>query len=100
MVPLDLPSMCEQRVQFLVPHNGMASAEQLDAEDMGFTSQEGRFLHMSSSVDMENVVTIGCAGAVLTYLRRRRAPGPSMLDSSSETYQVKSMEMFGLEGTM
>ena len=100
IIALDLPSMCEQRLQFLVPHNGMTGAEELDAEDMGFTLQEGRFLHMSSSVDMENTVTVGCAGAVLTYLQRRRAMGLSVLDRSSETYRVKSVEMFGLEGTM
>jgi DNA mismatch repair protein MSH5 len=100
MAALDLSSMHDQRVQFLVPHNGMTSAEPLDAEDVGFTLQEGRLLHMSSAVDMENTVTVGCAGAVLAYLQRRRATEPSLGDRSSEAFRVKSVEMFGLKGTM
>lgn len=97
---LDLSSMHEQRIQFLVPHNGMISADQLDTENVGFTPEEGRLLHMSSSVDMDNNITIGCAGAVLTYLQRRRATESSLMDMVSETYRVKSVEMFGLKDTM
>lgn len=100
MAALDLSSMHEQRAQFLVPHNGMTTAEPLDFEDVGFMLQEGRLLHMSSAVDMENTVTVGCAGAVLTYLQRRRATEPSLGDRSSEAFRVKSVEMFGLKGTM
>lgn len=100
MVALDLSSMHEQRIQFLVPHNGMTGPKELEAEDIGFTRQEGRLLHMSSSVDMENTITIGCAGAVLTYLQRRRASEPSLVDRGSEAYRIKSVEMFGLKGTM
>lgn len=100
MVALEISSMHEERIQFLVPHNGMIDAEQLDAENIGFTLQEGRLLHMSSSVDMENTITIGCAGAILTYLQRRRATEPSLGNTTVDAYRVKSVEMFGLKGTM
>ncbi|RJE19961.1 hypothetical protein PHISCL_07701 [Aspergillus sclerotialis] len=100
MVALEISSVHEERLQFLVPHNGMISPEHLDTESMGFTLQEGRLLHMSSSVDMENVVTIGCAGAVLTYLQRRRATEPNLGNATSDAYAVKSVEMFGLKETV
>lgn len=100
MVALDISATHEERIQFLVPHYGMTSAEQLDAENMGFTLQEGRLLHMSSSVDMENTITIGCAGAILTYLQRRRATEPSLGRTPSDAYRIKAVEMFALEGTM
>lgn len=100
MVALEISSIHEERLQFLVPHNGMISPEHLDTESTGFTLQEGRLLHMSSSVDMENVVTIGCAGAVLTYLQRRRAMEPSLGNATSDAYAVKSVEMFNLKGTV
>lgn len=86
-------------MQFFVPHGGIIGPEQLDAETMGFTLQEGRLLHMSSSVDIENAVTIGCAGAILTHLQRRRAtemiPG-----RGSDSFKINSVKMFGLQDTM
>lgn len=88
--------MHEQRLQFMVPHDGITESEQVDTEDVGFTAQEGRFLHMSSSVDMENVVTVGCAGAVLVYLQRRR----SEISLEGRGFRVNAVEMFSLEGTM
>lgn len=100
IVALDISSTHEHRLQFLVPHNGMMSADELDAENVGFTLQEGKLLHMSSSVDMENSITVGCAGAVLTYLQRRRATEPNLGDEGSDAFRVRSVEMFGLKGTM
>lgn len=97
LVALEISSTHEQRLQFLVPHNGLSGYDQLNAEDLGFTLQEGRLLHMSSSIDMENIVTIGSAGAILTYLQRRRA---SDLNPGDRTFNVSSVEMFSLEGTM
>lgn len=83
-----------------MPHDGIAAPDEVNAEDMGFTLQEGRLLHISSSVDMENPVTIGCAGAILTYLLRRRASQPSLADKGGIGFQVRSLEMFSLHDTM
>jgi DNA mismatch repair protein MSH5 len=82
-----------------VPQNGLAGPEEVNPEEMGFTLQEGRLLHISSSVDMENLVTIGCAGAILTYLQRRRAVAPTPLGETAE-YRVRALQMFNLRDTM
>lgn len=82
-----------------MPQNGLAGPEEVDPEEMGFTLQEGRLLHISSSVDMENPVTIGCAGAILTYLQRRRAAAPSPLEEGNE-YRIRALQMFNLRDTM
>lgn len=87
-------------MQFLVPHGVIIGPEEMEAEAMGFTLQEGRLLHMSSSVDMENAVTIGCAGAVLTYLQRRRTTDTIPGKVASDLLKVKSVKMFGLKDTM
>ena len=84
LLALEISSTHEQRIRFFVPQNGLAGPEEVDPEEMGFTLQEGRLLHISSSVDMGNPVTIGCAGAILTYLQRRRAAAPSPLEEGNE----------------
>ncbi|KAJ5217788.1 uncharacterized protein N7469_011413 [Penicillium citrinum] len=103
LVALDVSSAHEQRVRFFVPHSGICGPEEVKPEDMGFTLQEGRLLHISSSVDMDNIITIGCVGAVLAYLQRRRTTGTSIdpigpMDQCP--FQVRSLEMFNLENTM
>ena len=98
LLALHISSKHEQRIRFFVPHNGLAGPEEVDPEEMGFTLQEGRLLHISSSVDMENAVTIGCAGAILTYLQRRRAVVPSPLEGNE--YRIRALQMFNLRDTM
>ncbi|KAF3030647.1 MutS protein msh5 [Penicillium rubens] len=99
LLALQISSKHEQRIRFFVPQNGLAGPEEVDPEEMGFTLQEGRLLHISSSVDMENPVTIGCAGAILTYLQRRRAAAPSPLEEGNE-YRIRALQMFNLRDTM
>lgn len=83
-----------------MPHRGIAGSGEVEPADMGFTLHEGRLLHISSSVDMENQVTIGCAGAILSYLQRRRATGTSIGPLDNCAFRVTSLEMFSLQDTM
>lgn len=99
LLALEVSSTHERRIRFFVPQNGLAGPEEVDPEEMGFTLQEGRLLHISSSVDMENPVTIGCAGAVLTYLQRRGAAAPSPLEEGNE-HRVRALQMFNLRDMM
>ncbi|OQE05305.1 hypothetical protein PENVUL_c025G03028 [Penicillium vulpinum] len=99
ILALDVSSTHEQRIRFFVPQNGLAGPEEVDPEEMGFTLQEGRLLHISSSVDMENPVTIGCAGAILSYLQRRRAASSSLLEEGNE-YRIRALQMFNIRDTM
>ncbi|RMZ45157.1 DNA mismatch repair protein Msh5 [Aspergillus flavus] len=100
LAALAISSEHEQRIRFLVPHNGLVDPEQMDTEGLDFTLQDGRFLHMRSSIDMENKVTIGCAGAVLTHLQRRRTTISTSSDETSSYFQVRAVEMLSLQGTM
>ncbi|EAU38965.1 predicted protein [Aspergillus terreus NIH2624] len=100
LAALEISSTHENRIRFLVPHNGLVDTEELDTDNLDFTLQEGRLLHMASSIDMANAVTIGCAGAVLTHLQRRRATISESSDQSCGVFRVNSIEMFCLTGTM
>lgn len=87
-------------MRFLVPHGGIIEPDEMETEATGFTLQEGRLLHMSSSVDLENSVTIGCSGAILTHLQRRRATDMILGNRASDLFRVNSVKMFGLKDTM
>ncbi|KAL5002701.1 muts domain V-domain-containing protein [Aspergillus recurvatus] len=89
-----------EHFKFLVPHNRLVGTDQLDAENLDFTLEEGRHLQMASFFDLENEVTLGCAGAILTYLQRRRSSDMVAGDTDSGLYQVASFEMSTLDGTM
>lgn len=95
-----MSSSHEGRIRFFVPSSGLAGQEEINPEDMGFSLHEGRLLHVSSSVDMENPVSIGCAGAVLTHLQRRRATATSIGPLDDCPFKVRSMEMFSLQDSM
>lgn len=100
LVALEVSSSHEERLRFFVPQNGLdGPEEEADPEDMGFTLNEGRLLHISSSVDMENPVTVGCAGAILSYLQRRRATR-SIGAIATDPFRVRYLEMFSLQDTM
>ncbi|KAL4953439.1 muts domain V-domain-containing protein [Aspergillus filifer] len=100
LVALDISSKHEGRFRFLVPHNGLVDTDQLDTEHLDFTLEEGRHLHIGSSLDLENKVTLGCAGAILTYLQRRRSSDLVSGGADTGLYQVASFEMSTLDGTM
>ncbi|KAL4924405.1 MutS family protein MSH5 [Aspergillus undulatus] len=100
LAALEVSSKHEERFRFLVPHNGLVDTDQLDTENLDFTLEEGRHLHMGSSLDLENKVTLGCAGAILTYLQRRRSSDLVSGGPDTGLYQVTSFEMSTLGGTM
>ncbi|KAJ5291761.1 DNA mismatch repair protein MutS core [Penicillium angulare] len=100
LIALDVSSSHEDRLRFFVPHSGLTGPEEVDPDNMGFTLHEGRLLHISSAIDIENPVTIGCVGAILTYLQKRRAISTSLEHVDSCAFRVRSLEMFSLKDTM
>ncbi|PYH39873.1 MutS family protein MSH5 [Aspergillus neoniger CBS 115656] len=100
LIALEISSRHEHRIKFFVPHSGLVDGEQLDTENLDLTLQEGKLLHVSGSIDMENTVTIGCAGAILAYLQRRRASMSILNEGASRVFGVSSVEMFTLSGSM
>ena len=88
-------------VKFLIPGDATAHEDDDTREDFGFTSRQGRLLQISSWIDFDNRVSVGCAGAVITFLQRKRAneflPGDR---AANRAFPITSMEMFGLSGTM
>lgn len=72
-----------------------------DHEGDGNNGQYGRLLRLSSHVNLESRLTVGCCGAVLAHLSRRKAvqflPGDVAAES---VFRVSYVEMFNLNNTM
>lgn len=98
---LNLVSDDHELVRFLVPEDTFSREPGDGEEDLGYTGQQGRLLHLASSVDLENCVSIGCAGALLTYLQRKRSARYLQNDQEgSEFCMVREIAMLTLRGTM
>ncbi|KIW34581.1 uncharacterized protein PV07_01356 [Cladophialophora immunda] len=87
--------------QFLVPGDSMVYDERLQPEELGLTKRRGKLMQISSWLNLDNKVSIGCAGAVISWLQRRRSaaylPGDP---DANQTFRVARLEMFNLRGTM
>ena len=69
--------------------------------DPGHSGRYGKLMRLSGRVDLESRLAIGCCGAVLTYLSRRKAiqflPGDR---AAVLAYRVLKIEMLNLHDTM
>jgi DNA mismatch repair protein MSH5 len=101
LLNLRLSSYGDQIIKFLVPGDSIGEEWDESEAGLGHNSQQGKYLYLSGMVDMENSLTVGCAGAVLTHLHRLRSsaylPGDNAVHA---LFRVTSMEMFGLKDTM
>lgn len=100
LTALDVSASHEERMRFLVPHTGLAGPDDNGIDNIGFTLNEGRLLHISSAIDMENPVTIGCAGALLNYLQKRRASTANIEHVDICSFAVRLLKMFNLKENM
>lgn len=70
-------------------------------DSMVCTGYQGNLLKLSAKIDLESQLTIGCAGAVLAHLQRKRAaqylPGD---EAAHSAFRVSAIAMFNLDGFM
>lgn len=91
---LELGSDEGPRIHFIVPGDFLAE------EEGGETRQE-HLLRLASWIDIESRLTVGCAGAVLSYLQRRRAAGYLPEDEAQHSFFcIASIAMFSIKGFM
>ena len=101
MAELEIFQQEADLAQFLVPGDGLTQqAEEVIAENAGFSFEKGKLLRLGGIVDIENTVSLGCTGAVLTYVQRRRTTDYNSLENSGTACVVRSVETFFLRGTM
>lgn len=94
LVNLDLESETGPGIHFIVPGDILA-------DDDGGARRQEHLLRLASWVDIESRLTVGCAGAVLSYLQRRRAAGYLPGDEAQYSlFRISSIEMFSMKGFM
>ncbi|KAF2842516.1 hypothetical protein M501DRAFT_949091 [Patellaria atrata CBS 101060] len=95
---LNIGSAAGPHVTFVVP--GDVTGEDGGGDGKG-TGQQGLLLRLSGWVDVESRLTVGCAGAVISYLQRRRAtaylPGDR---AASAMFRISTIEMYTLKDSM
>ena len=86
---------------FLVPGDASTYEDEQDRENFGSTNRQGKLLRLSSWIDFESRIGVGCMGAILTYLQRRRAADYLPDDPDAQwAFRVRTLEMFSLRNTM
>lgn len=88
-------------VRFLVPGEEEQPNESIVEDEVGMTDERGRSLHISGSVNLESRVSVGCAGAIITYLQRKKASEYLHGDPAADAaYPILRLETFSLKNTM
>ena len=101
LINLRLFAECSSEVAFLTPGDDDPYDDYGDGIGKGYTGRQGQLLKLSASIDIESRLTIGCTGALLTYIARRKAveypPGDTR---ANPAFSISSIEMFSLKGVM
>lgn len=88
-------------IAFLVPGDPSTVEDEQDHQNFGSTNRQGKLLRLSGWIDLGNRIGIGCMGAVLTHLQRKRAADYLPDDPDARlAFRVKCLEMFTLQNTM
>lgn len=84
-------------VSFIIPGDNDPYDDHGDGTDAGYAGRQGQLLRLSASIDMESRLTIGCAGALLTYMARRKAVEYLPNDvNANNSFCISTIEMFSL----
>lgn len=100
---VDIPIEADHgpQVEFLTPGEDGSYNSSERGHEVGFSDRQGKLLRLSACLNIESRLSVGCAGAVLTYLSRRRAAEylPGDVDAH-RAFQVTMIETFSLKGHM
>lgn len=96
-----LLSTTGSHLSFITPGGAENDGSYAHWDEADYTSNQGKLLRLSTKFDIESRLTIGCAGAVITFLQRRRAVDnlPGDVDTSS-AFRISAIEVFSLSGIM
>lgn len=87
-------------VTYVVPGDVVAN-DDFPAHEDEKSGRQCAILRLAGLVNMDSRITVGCAGAVLSYLQRRKATTFLPGDRDAEAmFRIATVEMFSLGGSM
>jgi DNA mismatch repair protein MSH5 len=90
-----------EEVRFLIPGDPFTYDDGQGHDKFGSTDRQGKLLRISGWINLDSRVSLGCVGAVLTFLQRKRSVEFLQDDpDGQQAYRVTHMEMFSVQGTM
>ena len=91
----------EEGVRFLIPGDSLTYDDGQGHDEFGSTSRQGKLIRISGWINLDSRVSLGCVGAVLTSLQRKRSAEFLQDDpDGQQAYRITSMEMFSMQGKM
>jgi DNA mismatch repair protein MSH5 len=91
----------DQQARLLVPGDNLFQEDEVHIDDLDLSTRQGRLLQLSSWLNLDCTVSVGCAGAVVNYLQRKRASEYLQDDPDAQlAYRIVHLEMFTLKDTM
>lgn len=101
LIGLNIGQRDGPRVTFVVPGDIVPQTGSRTADDFELPDRQGQLLRLSGWINLESRLTVGCAGAVLSYIQRRRATSYLPGDwEASGLFRVSTIEMFSLSESM
>ncbi|KAI9699119.1 MAG: MutS protein msh5 [Candelina mexicana] len=101
LVNLRIGSDTGPHITFATPGDIAMGGGYAGDDEVGFAGRQGKLLRLSGWIDVESRLTVGCAGALLTYLQRRRAVGFLPGEPAANLgFRITTIEMFSLKGMM
>ncbi|WPG99670.1 Hypothetical protein R9X50_00248900 [Acrodontium crateriforme] len=101
LLQLQLGQSGGPRVTFVVPGDVIAEDVDHHADQHELNSRQSQLLRLSGWINLDSRLTVGCAGAVISYIRRRRStaylPGDHVATSM---FRITTFEMFTLADSM
>ena len=100
-VPVCVESDREAHMAFLTPGDADMNETDVVGNVTGYSGRKEKLLQLSSKVDLESRISIGCAGAVLSCLHRRKAVNQLLSTADAQSvFQISTISMFNLNKTM
>ena len=101
LVDLDLDLYRDAQATLVVPGDDDPATNYRRGLEPGLSHIQGNIMQLSSAVNLESRLAIGCAGCILTYIHNRRAGLNLESDEAAGgIFKVTYLEMFGLADVM
>ena len=101
LIDLRIRSDAGSQTAFITPGDSEFYDDVGDSHNASFTSRQGRLLRLLGQIDFDSRLSVGCTGAVLTYLQRRKAAEYLPGDVNAElALRISTVEVFSLKDMM